>query len=74
MKEVKKFYARISLQETVMLERFEFNHKSFRGKNQTAMRAASKCVFFLCSWGGVRLSPLGASATAGPVVPAPDDR
>jgi hypothetical protein len=29
---------------------------------------------FLVSWGGVRLSPLGTSATNWPIVPAPDDR
>jgi hypothetical protein len=28
----------------------------------------------LVSWGGVRLSPLGTSATNWPIVPAPDDR
>jgi hypothetical protein len=31
-------------------------------------------AFFLVSWGGVRLSPLGMSATNLPVIPAPDDR
>jgi hypothetical protein len=31
-------------------------------------------VTFLVSWGGVRLSPLGTSATIWPIVPAPDDR
>jgi hypothetical protein len=31
-------------------------------------------VLFLVSWGGVRLSPLGTSATIWPTVPAPDDR
>jgi hypothetical protein len=31
-------------------------------------------VFSLVSWGGVRLSPLGTSATIWPIVPAPDDR
>jgi hypothetical protein len=31
-------------------------------------------VVFLISWGGVRLSPLGTSATNSPVVPPPDDR
>jgi hypothetical protein len=30
--------------------------------------------FSLVSWGGVRLSPLGTSATIWPIVPAPDDR
>jgi hypothetical protein len=29
---------------------------------------------WLVSWGGVRLSPLGTSATNWPIVPAPDDR
>jgi hypothetical protein len=28
----------------------------------------------LISWGGVRLSPLGTSATNWPIVPAPDER
>jgi hypothetical protein len=28
----------------------------------------------LISWGGVRLSPLGMSATMWPIIPAPDDR
>jgi hypothetical protein len=33
------------------------------------------CSFFLfCFWGGVRLSPLGTSATNWPTVPAPGDR
>jgi hypothetical protein len=27
----------------------------------------------LVSWGGVKLSPLGTSATIWPIVPAPDD-
>jgi hypothetical protein len=31
-------------------------------------------TLFLISWGGVRLSPLGTSATNWPIVPAPDDR
>jgi hypothetical protein len=30
--------------------------------------------FVLVSWGGVRLSPLGTSATICPIVPDPDDR
>jgi hypothetical protein len=30
--------------------------------------------FFLVSWGGVRQSPLGTSATNWPIVTAPDDR
>jgi hypothetical protein len=30
-------------------------------------------LIFLISWGGVRLSPLGTSATVWPIVPAPDD-
>jgi hypothetical protein len=29
---------------------------------------------FLFFWDGVRLSPLGTSATNWPIVPAPDDR
>jgi hypothetical protein len=34
------------------------------------------CVkfFLIISWGGVRQSPLGTSATVWPIVPAPDDR
>jgi hypothetical protein len=31
-------------------------------------------TFFLISWGGVGLCPLGTSATNWPVVPAPFDR
>jgi hypothetical protein len=31
-------------------------------------------ISFLVSWDGLRLSPLGTSATNSPVVPAPDDR
>jgi hypothetical protein len=31
-------------------------------------------ILFLVSWGGVRLSPLGTSATNWRIVPAPDDR
>jgi hypothetical protein len=31
-------------------------------------------LFFLFSWGGVRLSPLGTPATGWPTVPASDDR
>jgi hypothetical protein len=31
-------------------------------------------IYFLISWGGMRLSPLGTSATVRPIVPAPDDR
>jgi hypothetical protein len=31
-------------------------------------------IFFLISWGGVRLSPLGMSANIWPIVPAPGDR
>jgi hypothetical protein len=30
--------------------------------------------FFLVSWGGVRLSLFGTSATVWPIVPAPNDR
>jgi hypothetical protein len=30
-------------------------------------------IFFLVSWGCVRLSPLGTSANIWPIVPAPDD-
>jgi hypothetical protein len=33
------------------------------------------CIYlFLQRWGGVRLSPLGTSATVWPIVPAPDDK
>jgi hypothetical protein len=30
------------------------------------------CVLFFHSWGGMRLSPLGSSATSGPILPAPE--
>jgi hypothetical protein len=42
-----------------------------------ALRSDSRnvrSVFFLVSWGGVRMSPFGTSATNWPIVPAPDDR
>jgi hypothetical protein len=34
----------------------------------------SHLIFFSASWSGVRLSPVGTSATNWPIVPAPDDR
>jgi hypothetical protein len=34
----------------------------------------SSFSFYLVSWCGVRLSPLGTAATNWPIVPAPDDR
>jgi hypothetical protein len=34
----------------------------------------ARSFLVLVSWGGVRLSPLGTSATNWPTVPAPDDR
>jgi hypothetical protein len=33
-----------------------------------------RIIIFLISYGGVRLGPLGTSATLCPIVPAPDDR
>jgi hypothetical protein len=36
----------------------------------TVMHVPHSCSFL----GGVRLSPLGTSATTWPIVPAPDDR
>jgi hypothetical protein len=38
---------------------------------QTNKTATSS--YFFVGWGGVRLSPLGTSATNWPIVPAPDD-
>jgi hypothetical protein len=38
------------------------------------LQILSKYVVFLVSWGGVRLCPLGTSATNWPIVPAPGDR
>jgi hypothetical protein len=46
-------------------------------RNEICLRlsvTSGLCFFFLVSWGGVRLSPLGTSATICPIVPAPDDR
>jgi hypothetical protein len=37
-------------------------------------RPTTSFFFLLLSWGGVRLSPLGTSATNWPIVPVPDDR
>jgi hypothetical protein len=41
----------------------------YSGRAQFASRPGH-----LVSWGGVRLSPLGTSATVWPIVPAPDDK
>jgi hypothetical protein len=38
-----------------------------------ATESETEDSFFLASWGGVRLSPLGRSATNWPIVPVPDD-
>jgi hypothetical protein len=45
-------------------------------RSQEGIRNTSKVSFFkfFFSWGWVRLSPLGTSATHWPIVPAPDDR
>jgi hypothetical protein len=43
-------------------------------KEQTNLLTTSFFLVFLLSWGGVSLSPLGASATNWPIAPAPDDR
>jgi hypothetical protein len=40
----------------------------------TANWVAGVASTYVVSWGGVRLSPLGTSATIWPVVPVPDDR
>jgi hypothetical protein len=48
----------------------EINHVGAEIKRTNIPRR----VFFLISWGGVRLSPLGTSVTIWPIVPAPDDR
>jgi hypothetical protein len=40
----------------------------------TCYAQTSLSISFLVSCGGVRLSPLGTSATIWPIVPAPDDR
>jgi hypothetical protein len=40
----------------------------------TSLLLLQLTVVFFVSWGGVRLSPLGTSATNWPIVPAPDDR
>jgi hypothetical protein len=36
--------------------------------------AVCACSFSLVSWGGVRVSPLGMSATNWPIIPAPDGK
>jgi hypothetical protein len=40
----------------------------------TGVRTTYRSSFFIFSWAGVRLSPLGTSATNWPIVPAPGDR
>jgi hypothetical protein len=42
-------------------------------KYMTLLHHSSSIFFSSVSWGGVRLSPLGTSATNWPIVPAPDD-
>jgi hypothetical protein len=47
--------------------------------NEEEVKTVKYCLnglafFFLVSWGGLRLSPLGTSATVWPIVPAPEDR
>jgi hypothetical protein len=55
---------------------FYFNRKFFKHRIYVCYIGPTIQVvsFFLVSWGGVRLSPLGMSATNWPIVPAPDDR
>jgi hypothetical protein len=40
----------------------------------TPVELISREYFFIVSWGGVKLSPLGSSVTIWPIVPALDDR
>jgi hypothetical protein len=40
----------------------------------SSRRCLIKSIQHLVSWGGLRLRPLGTSATIWPIVPAPDDR
>jgi hypothetical protein len=47
------------------------NHPLSKSTNINVRVAVS---FSLVSWGGVRLSPLGTSATNWPIVRGPDDR
>jgi hypothetical protein len=45
----------------------------YRFKVDSTLTAVVFFFFFLVSWGGVRLSPLGTSAANWPIVPVPDD-
>jgi hypothetical protein len=45
-----------------------------RGKHTELLHFWIREFSFIISWGGVRLSPLGTSATIWPTVPDPDDR
>jgi hypothetical protein len=48
--------------------------KNYARIRQEGSRKTTKDEFFLVSRGGLRLSPLGTSATIWPIVPSPDDR
>jgi hypothetical protein len=51
-----------------------FRNMLYHLRWHTASNGTWYFFFFLVSWGGVRLSPLGTSATNWLLVPAPDDR
>jgi hypothetical protein len=42
-------------------------------KLTTYLHLVLRVFFYYYLWGGVRLSPLGMSATSGPIAPAVDD-
>jgi hypothetical protein len=54
-----------------LIKRGALCHNLKNGKYRFGKLTAS--FFFSVSWGGVRLSPLGRSATNWPIVPSPDD-
>jgi hypothetical protein len=56
------------LQTSRFLGPHSHGHKERLHENKTML------IFFFISWGGVRLNPLGTSATNWPIVPARDDR
>jgi hypothetical protein len=58
----------------VGIELSAFVHSSTSAAADVYLLTDFNVSFFFVPWGGVRLSPLGTSATVWPIAPAPDDR
>jgi hypothetical protein len=60
------------IRKTILFSSVEIHNFILSRLDKT--RALQSTIFFIVSWGGLRLSPLGTSATNLPIVPAPDDK